>query len=134
LIHPSKNRLLGSLALAFAVASLVHFIHNAEFLRDYPGLPAGWTRWGVYGVWLGISALGLAGWLLVRRGWRWLGLLCLAGYAASGLDSLWHYWLAPMAAHSAMMNGTILLEVAAACLLLVEVLRQMVLKLKPTNH
>jgi len=41
-----------------------------------------------------------------------LALVCV--YAALGMDSLGHYVLAPMAAHSATMNTTILLEVTAA--------------------
>ena len=39
-------------------------------------------------------------------------------YAAFGLDGLAHYTLAPMSAHTGMMNFSILLEVAMALLLL----------------
>ncbi|MEN9537776.1 MAG: hypothetical protein RLZZ126_11 [Pseudomonadota bacterium] len=112
-------RAFPSLLLAYAGASLVHFIHNAEFLADYPGLPSTWTRAGVYGVWLGMSALGLLAWALWRRGWPRLGLITALLYASLGLDSLGHYWLAPMSAHSVAMNTTILAEVGAAALLFV---------------
>jgi hypothetical protein len=61
-----------------------------------------------------------------RRGLRITGLVLLALYAALGLDSLGHYLLAPLSAHSVSMNSTILLEVTAAALVLVEVVRQMV--------
>jgi hypothetical protein len=102
------------LMLIYGVASLIHFIHNAEFLRDYPGLPATWTRAGVYAVWLGMTGLGIAGWLLFRSRFPVLGLLLVCGYALLGMDSLGHYVVASFSEHSVMMNVTILLEVTAA--------------------
>src|SRR4029077_7432621 len=99
------------LLLVYAVASLVHFVHNAEFLRDYPGMPASWTREGVYAVWAAITLIGVVGWLLATRGYRVAGLLLVALYALCGMDSLGHYQLAPMTAHTAGMNSTILVEV-----------------------
>jgi hypothetical protein len=114
---------LAALLLLYAAASLVHFVHNAEFVRDYPNLPASWTRAGVYGAWVALTAIGLSGWLLSRR--NAVGLLLIALYAALGIDSLGHYALAPMARHTWMMNATILAEVTAAALVLVEVLRRL---------
>jgi hypothetical protein len=32
--------------LACAAASLLHHVHNAEFLQDYPNRPASLSRWG----------------------------------------------------------------------------------------
>jgi hypothetical protein len=122
---PSR-KVLGVLFLAYAAASLVHFIHNAEFLREYPGLPSTWTRAGVYLAWVAMTAVGIAGWLLATRGYRLAGLVVLCIYAAFGLDSLGHYVLAPLSAHTLAMNSTILVEVTAAALLLVEAVRQMV--------
>lgn len=119
-----RYRSLHALLLAYGAATLVHFIHNAEFLPDYPGLPATWTRAGVYGAWLALTAVGLSGWLLLARGFRFAGLALLALYAIGGLDSLGHYVVAPMTLHSTMMNATILLEVTAAALVLVELARQ----------
>jgi hypothetical protein len=55
-----------------------------------PGLPASWTRAGVYLTWLGITAIGAGGLLLVHRGFRILGNLTIAVYAALGMDSLGH--------------------------------------------
>lgn len=46
------------------------------------------------------------------------GLLLVATYAALGFDGLGHYAVAPMALHKLGANITILLEVAAAALLL----------------
>ncbi|QJR14874.1 hypothetical protein [Usitatibacter palustris] len=116
-------KLLPILLLIYGAASLIHFIHNAEFLRDYPGLPATWTRGGVYLVWIGMTAVGLLGWTLHKRGFVVWGLMVLAAYAAIGIDSLAHYIVAPMLEHSVAMNATILLEVTAATLVLVEVAR-----------
>jgi hypothetical protein len=116
----SNHRPLFLLLAVYAVASLVHFVHNAEFLGDYPGLPTTWSRGGVYLAWIGMTALGGVGALLVYRARESIGLMLLAVYAALGLDSLGHYAVAPLSAHSSMMNTTILLEVGAAALVLLE--------------
>jgi hypothetical protein len=117
---------LAVLLVLFGACSLVHFVHNAEFVADYPNMPAGWSRSGVYGAWLAMTATGLAGWFALERGYRRIGLALLAAYAALGLDSLGHYVIAPLSAHTLAMNATILLEVTAAALVLVEVARQLV--------
>jgi hypothetical protein len=111
------------LLLTYGVASLVHFVHNAEFIADYPNMPASWTRADVYFAWLGLTGVGILGGLLVARGYQLTGLLFVAMYAALGLDSLGHYVLAPMSAHTAAMNATILLDVTAAALLLIEAVK-----------
>ena len=106
------------LLLIYGAASLVHFIHNAEFLADYPGLPDSWTRAGVYGAWLGMTAIGVIGWALITVRREVAGLLLIIVYAACGLDSLGHYVVAPISAHTIAMNVTILLEVTAAGLVM----------------
>jgi hypothetical protein len=123
-------KILPVLLLAYGAASLAHFIHNAEFLPDYPGLPATWNRAGVYGAWLAMTAVGIAGWLLSGSRYRMAGLLSLAAYAMAGLDSLGHYVLAPFSAHSAAMNSTILAEIVAAALVLAEVARLMLSRMR----
>jgi hypothetical protein len=120
-----RRSLLAILLVVYAPASLLHFIHNAEFLADYPGMPASWTRQGVYAVWVAITLTGVVGWLLSIRGFPIVGLLLIAVYAVCGLDSLGHYLLAPMSAHTAAMNATILVEVIAAALVLAVVVRQL---------
>jgi len=124
-----KDRTLPTLLLLYGVFSLVHFIHNAEFVRDYPNLPASWSRVDVYAAWLAMTGVGIAGWLVLRRGHRIAGLVVLAAYAMLGVDSLGHYVLAPLSAHTHAMNATILLEVGSAALVLVEVTRQLVSRL-----
>lgn len=114
-----RNRALAVLGLLYALASVIHFAHNAEYLSAYPNLPAWLTRYEVYGAWLGITAIGALGYTLHHRGWTSLGLLLIGVYAAIGLDGLLHYGRAPFADHTAAMNATILFEVSvAACLLL----------------
>lgn len=119
------KRTLLVLLLVYAAASLVHFVHNAEFIADYPNLPASWRRVDVYFAWAGMTAVGAFGAFLVARGFWIAGLLFVAVYAALGIESLGHYVLAPMSAHTLAMNATILLEVTAAALVLVEVVRLM---------
>lgn len=112
-----RRRVLVAL-LIFGAASLVHFIHNGELIRDYPGLPPSWTRSGVYFAWLGMTAVGVCGWRLLCNGRELAGLIVLDGYAILGLDSLGHYAVAQFSAHTPMMNVTILMEVAAAAFVL----------------
>ena len=126
MMHRPVQKTLLILLLIYGAASLVHFVHNAEFLTDYPNLPATWTRAGVYFAWIGLTLVGVTGWLLVARGYQLAGLLFLAVYAMLGLDSLGHYVLAPLSDHTLIMNSTILLEVTAAALVLIAVVRQMV--------
>ncbi len=73
--------LLQLLLAVYAIAALLHVIHNAEVLRDYPGLAPIWTRLGVYAVWIAITSVGIAGWWLLRRGWGFIGL---GGSSAAG--------------------------------------------------
>ena len=114
------------LLVIFGAASLVHFTHNAEFLTDYPNLPKAWLPAHVYLAWIGMTTVGVVGWLLLSRGLILAGLFTLALYATLGLDSLGHYVLAPLSAHTAAMNATILVEVTAAGCVLFEVARQIV--------
>jgi hypothetical protein len=101
----------------YCLASFAHFAHNAEFLDDYPNLPAWLSRALIYSVWLCITAVGVSGYALVRAGHRLAGLIVVAAYAALGFDGLLHYGRAPFAEHTAAMNFSILFEVLAAALL-----------------
>jgi hypothetical protein len=112
-------KVLAVLLFAYATASLVHHVHNAEFLADYPNMPAWITRPAVYAAWLCETMLGATGYLLLRRGHPAFGLSVVAIYAALGFDAFVHYALAPAGAHTAAMNATIWLEAAAAALVFV---------------
>ena len=128
-----KFDVLPTLLAIYGVASLVHFTHNAEFLVDYPNLPRSWSPAHVYLAWTGMTIVGVAGWLLLSRGLALLGLFTLAVYAILGLDSLGHYVLAPLSAHSTGMNATILAEVTAAGCVLFEVIRQIARRVRGEN-
>jgi hypothetical protein len=130
----NRGRTLLPLLLIYGLASLVHFSHNAEFVADYPNLPASWSRADVYLAWIALTIVGIAGWVLMRRGFLLAGLVVLALYAALGLDSLGHYLLAPLSAHTLMMNSTILAEVTAAGLVLVEVMWQIGRRVHELNN
>ena len=112
------GRALPWLLIFYAAASLLHFVHNAEYLAEYPNLPPSWSRGDVYGAWCVVTVLGVVGYLLYRRGHRRVGWTLLSLYAGLGFGGLLHYSRAPVAHHSAMMNATIWTEVGAAALLL----------------
>ena len=125
-VRSADTRALSSLALLYTAASLIHFTHNAEFLEAYPNLPAWISRPGVYATWCCIAAVGLVGYVLLRRGREFPGLLIMGIYACFGFDGLLHYSRAPMMNHTWAMNLTIWFEVVAAALLLVSVVRRAV--------
>jgi hypothetical protein len=119
--HGRAPKVMLVLCLLYAAASLIHFAHNAEFLADYPNMPRWLSRAKVYVAWLGLTAIGAAGFLLLYRGFQLTGLLVIALYAVLGFDSLTHYVVAPFSAHTTMMHFTIWLDVVAAAALLMTV-------------
>ena len=119
LIRRRADAFLMPLMLIYGAASLLHFLHNAVYLRDYPNLPLWLTAGGVMGAWMIVAGTGLVGYLLYTRVTRAGGLITIAVYAAFGLGGLNHYTVAPVSAHTVAMNLTILLEAATAVGLLV---------------
>jgi hypothetical protein len=107
--------------IAYTAASLFHYSHNAEFLNDYPNLPAWLSRAQVDAAWVAVTVIGLTGYFLLRRRYRVAGLLVLAVYGLFGLDGLGHFAVAPPSAHTMTMNFSIWLEVATALMLLTAV-------------
>lgn len=116
--HVNSLKVLLALTAAYFLTSLGHFSHNAEFICEYPNLPAWLTSAQIYAVWAAITSVGALGLFLMRQKFVATGLLLLAVYAALGFDGLGHYALAPLAFHPLMANVTILSEVLAAALLL----------------
>lgn len=110
------------LLLFYCGASLLHFAHNAEYVADYPNLPDWITRASIYVAWLAIFLVGVCGYVVLRRGWTFTGLILLAIYTGLGLDGLLHYGQAPMSSHTLGMNLTIWTEVVAAGVALAAVL------------
>ena len=109
---------LAALLAIYCAASLIHFVHNAQFISEYPNLPGSLTSSKVYLAWIAITAVGATGVALAGFGRRIAGLLLIAGYAALGFAGLDHYVLAPVSAHTLAMNATIAFEVATAAVLL----------------
>lgn len=128
------GRALPWLLLLYCGASLLHFAHNAEYLADYPNLPAWISRASVYFSWCAISAIGLCGYLLYLRSRSPLGLLLLAVYTTIGFDGLLHYGRAPISAHTLSMNLTIFTEVVCAALALGAVLWLVAYRLLPGSR
>ncbi len=106
------------LLLVFFVANLTHFVHNAEYIAYYPGLPSWLSRENVYLAWVAGASVGLAGLLVYRTKWKVLGLVLVAAYGALGVDGLAHYTLALCSDHTLATNLTIWFEVLAGLSLL----------------
>ena len=86
-------------------------------------MPAWFTRPGVYTAWLVSTVVGLVGYALLRSGQRAAGFILLLGYVGYGINSLTHYALAPVSAHTLGMNASIGLEAATAAILLIALLK-----------
>ena len=99
-----------ALLAVYFVATLAHFVHNAEFIAFYPNMPASITRETVYLAWLAIASVGVAGIVAARFGWSAVGALLLGAYGALGLDGLLHYTLALCSEHTLAANLTIWFE------------------------
>lgn len=105
--------------VAYALASLVHFAHNAAHLREYPNMPPWLSARTVWLAWLAITMIGVIGYWLYRYASRWIGSLIIVVYALLGYGGLDHYAIAPVGAHSIEMHATIAIEVVAATVLLI---------------
>jgi hypothetical protein len=119
--------------LLYGAASLLHFAHNAVYLHDYPNLPDWITSAGVWISWFAIAAVGSLGYWLYRRVSRWAGLATITLYGVFGFAGLDHYTVAPIGAHSFVMNLTILTEVVAAGALLLFVAHSVLLTRRPAR-
>ena len=114
-----NNRGLRLVLVVYGVASLMHFAHNAVYLREYPNMPPWLTPVGVWAAYVALTAFGVLGYCFYRFRSRAVGALMLAVYGLMGFGGLDHYVAAPLAAHSIVMNLTIAAEAAAAATLLI---------------
>ena len=117
--HPSRlpNHIL-VLFVLFFVANLTHFVHNAEYISIYPGIPSWLTRETVYMAWVTGASVGLLGLAIARTRLRGIGMFLMAVYGASGIDGLAHYTLALCSEHTLTTNLTIWFEVVTGLSLL----------------
>jgi hypothetical protein len=120
--------------LVYCAASLVHFVHNAEFLHEYPNMPEWLTRLGVYAAWIAVTVVGVTGFAVYKLRAPRTGLVLLALYAALGYAGLDHYVVAPASAHTFVMNATIAFEVVTASILLWIVVRMLLVKPAAVNR
>jgi hypothetical protein len=95
----------------YTVASLTHFIHNAEYIAFYPNMPVWITSATVYKAWLAIALVGMIGIGFLTSGWSVIGAVFVAAYGALGIDGLGHYSLALCSEHTLAANLTIWFEV-----------------------
>jgi hypothetical protein len=95
----------------YTVASLIHFIHNAEYIAFYPNMPVWITSATVYKAWLAIALVGMIGIGFLTIGWSVIGAVFVAAYGALGIDGLGHYSLALCSDHTLAANLTIWFEV-----------------------
>jgi len=107
-----------ALVALYAIASLIHFGHNAEYIASYPNMPTWLTREKIYDAWLGITGVGLIGAVLGSVGWRATAALFFATYGAFGLDGLGHYSLALCTEHTMAMNFSIWFEAVSGVTLM----------------
>jgi hypothetical protein len=124
--HSLRARGLSLGLVIYCAASFAHFSHNAIFAESYPSLPESLTPFRIMSAWLLEAIVGIAGYVLVRRGHDRSGLALMALYAALGFDGFAHYTLAPASAHSLAMNASIWAEAVAGALLLIVVAERLV--------
>ena len=116
--HAKLPRQIQVLLTVFFAANLTHFVHNAEYIAYYPGMPSSFTREKIYLAWVAGASLGLLGLLAYRAKFESLGLALLAAYGAVGIDGLAHYALALCSEHTLATNLTIWFEVLSGLSLL----------------
>ena len=116
--HSSLPKHIQLLLVIFFAANLTHFVHNAEYIAYYPGMPSWLTREQVYLAWVAGASVGLSGLLVYRTRLKVLGLALVAAYGALGVDGLAHYALALCSEHTLATNLTIWFEVLAGLSLL----------------
>ena len=113
MLHPPLPKNIQLLVVVFFAANLTHFVHNAEYIAYYPGMPSWLTREKVYLAWVAGASIGLSGLLVYRTKLKVLGLALVAAYGALGIEGLAHYTLALCSDHTLATNLTIWFEVLA---------------------
>ena len=110
-------RTLGLLLLATALTSVVHYVDNIARWARYPE-PAWDNARLTDGFWFLMTPVGIAAYLLYRRGKTLAGIRASYAYGAMNLVVLGHYLYAWPWEISLVVNGTILVEAVMAAWLL----------------
>lgn len=84
---------VGLVVLASIVLTAFHFVDNAVYIDTYPapGWQPTWFGWVVVASWFLFTGMGVAGFLLYRRGRPVAAHPYLFAYALAGLISLGHF-------------------------------------------
>lgn len=94
---------------AAIVSSILHYTDNLVNIEDYP--QPHWINEAVVpSAWVILTAIGIAGYALFRRGRYGAAGLCWLVYSYTGLSSLAHYSFGPWSEFSPKMHAGIWLD------------------------
>jgi hypothetical protein len=115
-----STRLVRVVLGAAIVSSILHYTDNLVNIEDYP--QPQWVNEAVVPIaWALLTAVGVAGYVLYRRGSYRVAGACWLVYSYTGLSSLAHYSFGPLSDFSVRMHAGILLDgVTGAAVLVVE--------------
>lgn len=102
-------RTLFRILLAGIVLTTVHYTDNYLYFDEYPQ-PGSLRPWQVYAAWLLLTAIGITGYRLYRRGLVVPAYVCLVVYSYTGLSSLGHYLYGGLDEFSAKQHAFILID------------------------
>ena len=102
-------RALFRILLAGIVLTTVHYTDNYLYFDEYPQ-PGSLRPWQVYTGWLVLTAIGIAGYRLYRRGLVLPAYVCLVVYSYTGLSSLGHYLYGALGEFSGKQHAFILVD------------------------
>jgi hypothetical protein len=85
-----KPALLRTLLILGITSTAVHYTDNAVSIEKYPQ-PSWINEPIIFAVWIGFTAMGIAGYVLYRQGRTWPALALLTIYSYTGLSTPLHY-------------------------------------------
>lgn len=94
---------------ASVVLTTIHYTDNYLYFDEYPQ-PGSLQRWQVWAAWLLLTAVGVAGYALYRRGYAGPAYVCLVVYSYTGLSSLGHYLYGSLGEFSAKQHAFIAVD------------------------
>lgn len=94
---------------ASLVSTVLHYTDNYINIEHYPQ-PEWIDRTVVWAAWLGFTAFGVAGYVLLRRGAFAVAGACFLVYSYTALSSLGHYWFGDFAEFDTRMHALIWMD------------------------